>query len=58
MSNITTKVIAGEGMPISKQPGKKGDLIITYAVEFPKDELTDDQKEKVRAAFPSEGMSE
>mmetsp|Transcript_20458 Transcript_20458/g.37142 ORF Transcript_20458/g.37142 Transcript_20458/m.37142 type:complete len:367 (+) Transcript_20458:130-1230(+) len=52
VSNITTKVIAGEGMPISKQPGKKGDLIVTYDVEFPKEELTDDQKEKIRAAFP------
>lgn len=53
VSNITTKVIPGEGMPISKKPGQKGDLVITYDVEFPKDELTEDQKEKVRAAFPS-----
>ncbi len=31
-----TKVIKGEGMPISKAPGKKGDLLIKFDVVFPK----------------------
>lgn len=52
-SNTTTKVIAGEGMPISKHPGQKADPVMTYEVNFPKEELTDEQKEKVRSAFPS-----
>lgn len=57
VSNITTKVIAGEGMPISKKPGQKGDLIITFEVDIPTEELTEDQKEKVRSAFPSDTSS-
>ncbi|KAL3909007.1 MAG: hypothetical protein SGILL_008263 [Bacillariaceae sp.] len=53
VSNLSTKVIQNEGMPISKKPGEKGDLIITYFVQFPVDELSDEQKEHIRAAFPS-----
>ena len=29
------KCIHGEGMPVSKQPGKRGDLIICYDIAFP-----------------------
>lgn len=35
-----TKRVAGEGMPISKSPGTKGDLILKFEVIFP-DHLTD-----------------
>lgn len=30
VSNLTTKVIPNEGMPISKRPGEKGDLISKF----------------------------
>jgi len=44
------KIIKDEGMPISKHPGQKGDLIITFEVIFPKT-LTKDQKDKIRVAL-------
>ena len=31
------KRIPGEGMPVSKQPGKRGDLVVCYDVVFPTD---------------------
>ena len=55
VSNLTTQVIAGEGMPISKsKSGEKGDLIVSFVVEFPENELTEEQKEHVRAALPKQ----
>ncbi|KAJ9057577.1 Molecular chaperone (DnaJ super) [Entomophthora muscae] len=39
-----------EGMPITKYPGSKGDLVITFDVKFPTS-LNSDQKEKIRAAL-------
>ncbi|KAG5458511.1 MAG: hypothetical protein BJ554DRAFT_1245 [Olpidium bornovanus] len=41
----------GEGMPISKHPGTKGDLIIKYNVRFPAS-LSPAQKEKIRGVIP------
>ncbi|KAI9501616.1 hypothetical protein BX070DRAFT_236505 [Coemansia spiralis] len=38
------------GMPISRQPGNFGALVITYKVQFP-DSLTLSQKEKIKEAF-------
>lgn len=29
-------VIPGQGMPISKQPGKRGDLLVSYNIKFPR----------------------
>ena len=44
-----------EGMPISKsKSGEKGDLIVSFVVEFPENELTEEQKEHVRAALPKQ----
>ncbi|KAF9275839.1 hypothetical protein BGZ68_010467 [Mortierella alpina] len=37
----------GEGMPISKKPGQKGDLIVKFKVKFP-EQLTPSQKEGLR----------
>lgn len=37
------KVIAGQGMPKSKEQGERGNLIVNFGVEFPK-ELTDEQR--------------
>ena len=43
----SSTVIANEGMPISKQPGRKGDLIVTFEVIFPT-RLTEQQKDRLR----------
>ncbi|KAF9931454.1 hypothetical protein BGZ67_005292 [Mortierella alpina] len=37
----------GEGMPISKKPGQRGDLIVKFKVRFP-EQLTPSQKEGLR----------
>ena len=31
----SVKVVTGEGMPVSKAPGRKGDLRIKFDVQFP-----------------------
>lgn len=40
----------GHGMPISKQPGQKGNLKVNFKVHFPS-ELTAQQKQAVESAF-------
>jgi DnaJ family protein B protein 11 len=45
--------VAGEGMPIFDS-SKKGDLYVTYTVEFPAS-LTEEQKVAVRSLFASSG---
>eukprot|EP01098_Paradermamoeba_levis_P008599 TRINITY_DN3561_c0_g1_i2.p1 TRINITY_DN3561_c0_g1~~TRINITY_DN3561_c0_g1_i2.p1 ORF type:complete len:348 (-),score=94.32 TRINITY_DN3561_c0_g1_i2:114-1157(-) len=42
------KVVSGEGMPISKSPGQRGDLILNFDVDFPAS-LSQDQKDKLKA---------
>eukprot|EP00270_Netrium_digitus_P018394 TRINITY_DN6985_c0_g1_i2.p1 TRINITY_DN6985_c0_g1~~TRINITY_DN6985_c0_g1_i2.p1 ORF type:complete len:373 (-),score=91.68 TRINITY_DN6985_c0_g1_i2:254-1372(-) len=44
------KVVAGEGMPIGKEPGKKGNLRIKFDVKFPT-RLTPEQKAGIRQIF-------
>jgi len=52
VTNKSTQVIAGEGMPISKsKSGENGDLIVSFVVDFPDYELNDEQKEHIRAAL-------
>mmetsp|Transcript_4733 Transcript_4733/g.11821 ORF Transcript_4733/g.11821 Transcript_4733/m.11821 type:complete len:282 (-) Transcript_4733:89-934(-) len=46
-----THIVRGEGMPISKHPGQKGDLHIKFDVLFPT-ALTEDQKTQLRAILP------
>ena len=46
------KVVANEGMPISKTPGSKGNLRIKFEVLFPR-QLSDAQKEVLRQALPA-----
>jgi DnaJ family protein B protein 4 len=41
------KVIQNEGMPILKEPGKKGNLHIKFDLKFPK-HLTPDQKTSIK----------
>ncbi|KAJ3035649.1 hypothetical protein HDV00_003589 [Rhizophlyctis rosea] len=43
-------VIRGEGMPISKLPGKKGDLIAKIKVKLPK-RVTEDMKAGIKSAL-------
>lgn len=44
------KIIPKEGMPISKVPSERGDLILEFDVTFPK-VLTPDQKKQITAAL-------
>lgn len=46
----STRVIRGEGMPISKQPGQRGDLVVKLKPQFPAS-LTPEQKQRVRSAL-------
>jgi DnaJ-class molecular chaperone len=48
----TERVLPGEGMPTSKQPGRKGDLHVIMEVEFPKN-LSQKQKETLRHILPA-----
>lgn len=41
----TKEVIRGQGMPISKQPGKRGDLIINYDITFPRTIAEEDKRQ-------------
>ena len=45
-----TKQVPGEGMPISSDPTKKGDLIIEFNIEFPTS-LTPEKKQLVQKAL-------
>lgn len=45
-----TKTVKGEGMPISKQPGQKGDLILDFHINFPR-VLTEQQKAQIKNAM-------
>jgi len=46
-----TKVVKGEGMPCSKSPSEKGDLIITFDIVYPKT-LSEDAKEQLKKVLP------
>jgi DnaJ family protein B protein 4 len=48
----TEKRVKGEGMPLSKSPGSKGDLRIRFDVQFPR-ALTEQQKAGLRQLLPS-----
>jgi DnaJ-class molecular chaperone len=42
------QIVKGEGMPIAKSPGERGDLIVEYEVDYPT-ELSDQVKDQLRA---------
>lgn len=46
------ETVTGEGMPITKQAGTKGNLRIKFEVLFPR-QLSDAQKEALRQALPA-----
>jgi DnaJ homolog subfamily B member 4 len=45
------KTVAGEGMPVSKQPGARGNLQVRFEVAFPRGPLTEAQKQMVKQAL-------
>ena len=47
----TVQTFPGQGMPISKKPGQRGDFLVEIKVKFPTS-LTTDQKKKIKDAFP------
>ncbi|KFK24647.1 hypothetical protein AALP_AA8G006800 [Arabis alpina] len=44
------EVVKGEGMPISKDPSRKGNLRIRFSIKFPSN-LTIDQKSRIKRMF-------
>ncbi|XP_073290180.1 uncharacterized protein [Primulina huaijiensis] len=46
------EVVKGEGMPIPKEPGKKGNLRIKFNIKFPS-RLTSEQKSGIKRLFTS-----
>ncbi|GAB1597618.1 dnaJ homolog subfamily B member 5-like [Argonauta hians] len=48
----STKRIQGEGLPLTKQPMRRGDLIVEFDVKFP-DSLSPFAKQKIMEALPS-----
>uniref|UniRef100_A0A7S1WB97 J domain-containing protein n=1 Tax=Alexandrium catenella TaxID=2925 RepID=A0A7S1WB97_ALECA len=46
-----TKIVQGEGMPSSKTPGTKGDLIITFDVQYPRS-IDESAKEQLKSLLP------
>ena len=38
------RLVKGEGMPISRRPGQKGDLRVKMSVDFPKRQVTDPEE--------------
>lgn len=51
-----TKVVKGEGMPLSKDPKAKGDLHVRFEIRFPS-KLGDEEKALVRKALGGEKAS-
>jgi len=45
------KTVPGEGMPYANEPGKKGDLVIEFSVDFPH-LLTPEKRALIRKALP------
>lgn len=46
----SSQTVRGEGMPISRTPDKRGDLIVKFDITFPRS-LTEEKKRAVRAAL-------
>lgn len=51
ISPTFVKVLPGEGMPVSKAPGSRGDMRIKFDIRFPKGPLTSEQKSALRTAL-------
>lgn len=55
VSPVYEKLIVGEGMPISKRPGSKGDLIVKFHILFPK-YLNGVKRNKIRELLANEEL--
>ena len=42
----TEKRLTGDGLPLPKQPSKRGDIVVKFDIKFP-DTLTKEQKETI-----------
>lgn len=47
------RILVGEGMPLSKKPGQRGDLILRFSIRFPT-HLNEEKKTKLRAILSGE----
>lgn len=48
---ISAKRIQGEGLPLPKQPSKRGDLIVSFDIKFP-DHISQNAKEILSDCLP------
>ena len=48
----TVKRIAGKGLPLSKDPTRKGDMLISFEIVFP-EKLNGNTKDLLRNSLPS-----
>mmetsp|Transcript_57664 Transcript_57664/g.113506 ORF Transcript_57664/g.113506 Transcript_57664/m.113506 type:complete len:320 (-) Transcript_57664:124-1083(-) len=55
VSPFYEKVVLGEGMPVSKKPGTKGDLIVRFHILFPK-YLNGDKRNKIKELLAGEEL--
>lgn len=46
------KIVRGKGMPVSKQPGTFGNLVLHFDIKFPR-ALQDEQKQGLRSLLPA-----
>jgi len=46
-----TKIVRGKGMPSSKDPNAKGDLVLTFDIVYPR-AVSDESKEQLRKILP------
>jgi DnaJ family protein B protein 4 len=53
VSHGSVRVVPQEGMPVSKEPGRKGDLHVKFEVVFPR-QLSQQQKEQLRHILPAQ----
>lgn len=55
VSPFYEKTILGEGMPLAKKPGSKGDLIVRFHILFPK-YLNGDKRTKIKELLANEDL--
>ncbi len=46
----TEKRLTGDGLPLPKQPTKRGDIVVKFDIKFP-DTLTKEQKEVISSTL-------
>ena len=47
------RVVRGEGMPLSKAPGQRGDLRISFQLQFPRSQLSKEEGQQLEALLRS-----